>query len=443
MRREKTRKPLIVFLIIIGIATLCGGLLANNYYTNEIELYQNSLDDADAAFLEYTPNPFINSAAKADPFVPSFSRDDALYFFKAPEGFDIISHSEAWNEEMLELLYHELKLNAHGDEIFALTEIVVYAHEDEYAAATYSPSLMGAEIFFLFPAFPEGFAVQFPRDTGSIQVYDGDNKTTIESIATSLSHEYGHHYTYYYMFNVEMREGRNLENTAYARLRRAEYFDLITTLASGSDLYNHHRFLVEVAAEDYLQLMGSPTTRRVENYVDVQQRLNGVESDVRNSRERNAFPQANMMLPLAIDVPGLDAYFYSFIDAAPRIPEQAQQEITLQIKRNEISHNLTTGSRTFVHYVITWNTPYRDAIYTLAFYDPQNYLESARGIKTVWPGQTASAVIGEYVISSLDSITWLNDEIAHGLKIFFVVAQLPDGTYYISDKLDYDFDFWE
>ncbi|MDR2590730.1 MAG: hypothetical protein LBC71_07085 [Oscillospiraceae bacterium] len=443
MHREKTRKPLIVFLIIVSIATFCGGFLAYNYYTSEIELYQNSLYDADVAFLEYTPNPFINSAVKIDPYIPSFSRDDALYYFKAPEGFDIISHSEAWDEEMLELLYHELKLNTHGDEIFALTEIVVYAHEDDFAAATYSPSLMGAEIFFLFPAFPESFTIQFPRDTGSIQVYNGDNNTTIESIASSLSHEYGHHYTYYYMFNVEVREGRTLEDTAYARLRRASYFDLITLLASGNDLSNHHRYLVEVAAEDYVQLMGSPTTRIVEIYLDVRQRLNGVESDVVNSRERNAFPQANMMLPLAIDVPGLEAYFYSFINAIPRIPVQPQQEMTLQIKRNEVNHNLTTGHRTFVHYEITWNTPYRDTIYTLAFYDPQNYLETARGIKTVLPGQAASAIIGEYVISGLESVTWLNDEIAHGFKVFFVVAQLPDGTYYISDKFEFDFDFWE
>ena len=145
------------------------------------------------------------------------------------------------------------------------------------------------------------------------------------------------------------------------------------------------------------------------------------------------------MLPLAIDVPGLEAYFFSFIDAEPGAPIEERQDIAVQIRQHSVQHNLVSGLRTFVYYTITWNTPYDNAIYTLVCYDPDNYTGWGIPIKTVRPGQNASAVIGEYVIERGTQIVSLNDRLAEGTKVFYVVAQLPDGTYFISDKLEHHF----
>ena len=121
------------------------------------------------------------------------------------------------------------------------------------------------------------------------------------------------------------------------------------------------------------------------------------------------------------------------------MPAEEKKEITLQIRRNPVEYNLVTGLRTFVHYSITWNAPYHNAVYTLVCYDPDNYEGWGIPIKTVRPGQTTSAVIGEYVIERGDQVASMDDGNAAGTKVFFVVALLPDGTFYISEKLEYQF----
>ena len=199
------------------------------------------------------------------------------------------------------------------------------------------------------------------------------------------------------------------------------------------------RYLLEIAAEDYVQLMGSPTTRQIVDFVDVQQVLNGAEQSGSILTARNAFPQENMMLPLANDVPGLKDYFYSFIDTPPRTPIEEKQEITLQIRKNPVQYELTDGQRTFVHYVITWDAPYQSAVYTLICFDPENYSGWGTAIKTVHPGQSTSAVIGEYVIEQGNQVLSIDDNNARGVKVFLVVAVLPDGTYHLSELLEYEF----
>jgi hypothetical protein len=85
--------------------------------------------------------------------------------------------------------------------------------------------------------------------------------------------------------------------------------------------------------------------------------------------------------------------------------------------------------------VLSWNTPYSEAVYTIACYDPDNYSGWARPIKTVFHGNTASAVIGTVTLVRGEQVMIQDDEIAQGKKVFYVVAMLPDGTYHLSDKL--------
>ncbi|MCL2820654.1 MAG: hypothetical protein FWD38_07475 [Oscillospiraceae bacterium] len=434
------------------VLTIIAGGYFFYHFNSELEIYSRSTSDADVFFTNHIPQPFINSAVNSEPYRSDYKRDDALFFYDTPEGFTMISHSPAWDENMLELLYYELLMNEHGDEINALYEVIVYPYEEEegVAAAMYSPGTTAVSFFIEFPALPADFTIDFPQDIGSITLFNGDNNTTIESMASSLSHEYGHHYTFYYMFGFGQNEpdsyGHNtddsdsLADTVYARLRNAEGNNLITSTTPG-ETYHHYwyRYLIEVAAEDYVQLMGSRTTRQIIDFIDVRQAVGGAEQPEISVRPRNAFPQANMLIPLAGDVPGLNEYYYSFIDASPRVPAEEKQEITLQINRNSTEYHLTSGLRTFVHYSVTWNAPYQNAVYTLVYYDPIGYDGWGVPVRTVRPGQNPSAIIGEYVTQRGNQIVSMDDGITSGRKVFFVVALLPDGSFYLSEKLEFQF----
>jgi hypothetical protein len=348
---------------------------------------------------------------------------------------------------MLIQLYHELLLNTHGDEISFLYEVIVYPHEEEdgYFLATFARGVTVIDFFIQYPALPEDFKVPFLQDTGTINLYGGDIYTTIDSMAASLSHEYGHLFTYYYMFGIERNDDDSngtdsLRESMYAKLREVTRFNLITSLSYGENYrQERHRYLIEIAAEDYVLLMGSPTTRQVVDFVDVRQVVNGAERPESLKNARNAFPQENLMIPLANEVPGLKEYFFSFIDTELRMPVEEKQEVLLQIRKNNIEFLLTTGYRTFTHYIITWNTPYENAIYTLVCYDPNDYTGWGIPIKTVRPEQNASAVIGEYVIEQANQVVSLDDGLANGTMVFMVVAMLPDGTFYLSEKLEHTF----
>jgi len=446
MRKRKSAKPYI-FIVVLMLFTILAGIAAVYYFNDEIELYENLSSEARAFFRTRPVQNFTNTAADADPYIYVDHRDDALYIFETPEGFTMVSHSEAWDEYMLIQLYHELMLNTHGDEIEFLYEVIVYPHDEEdgHALATFAQGTTVMNFFIQFPAFPEDFTIPFSQDTGTINLFGGDTNTTIESMANSLSHEYGHLFTFYYMFNNgkiedESTGSGSLSETMYARLREAARFNLITSSTPGDTyMQDRHRYLFEIAAEDYVQLMGSPTTRQVVDFFDVRQIINGAERPTSIGNARNAFPQENLMIPLANDVPGLKEYFFSFIGIEPRVPAEEKQDITLQIRRNNIEFHLTTGYRTFTHFVITWNTPYNNAIYTLVCYDPYDYSGWGLPIKTVRPGQNASAVVGEYVVEQGTQVISLDDGLASGTKVFFVIAMLPDGTFYMSEKLEHTF----
>jgi len=442
VKKQKSAMPLIVLSLIVSITLGLGGLLAFNHYNLEINLLEESKVDINTFLEGLTSDPFINTAVSASPYIPEYSRDDALYRFVAPEGFSIISHSTLWDEEMLELLYYELKQNVHGEEIEKLSEIIVYGHSDDEmnALATYAPGTSSAVLVINFPAFPEHFSVEFPKFIGRINIYGGDTRTTIESIAGSLSHEYGHHYTFYYMFDYEMRQNDLLVESVYADFREAHRHNLIGRVSGDVDYFKYrYRYLIEIAAEDYVQLMGSPNTRSVVDFIDIKQVAEDMAQPRDTSGARNAFPQANMLIPLPNEVPGLTEYFYSYIDASPRVPVEEKQDITIEINRQSMQHNLETGPRTFIYYTLTWNTPYKDAIYTIACYDPYDYSGWGIPIKTIRPGQSASAVIGEYAVARNGMLYFAEDNLARDFKVFFVVAQLPDGTYYMSDKLEINF----
>jgi hypothetical protein len=93
---------------------------------------------------------------------------------------------------MLELLYDELLMNKHGKEIEYLTGVYVYPQEDENVSALHVLDKETVGLTLRFPALPSSFGIDFEMNTSVIALYGGDKKITIESMAHSLSHEYGH-----------------------------------------------------------------------------------------------------------------------------------------------------------------------------------------------------------------------------------------------------------
>ncbi len=431
------KKELPAILLAGGAALFVAGLAAGAILFAGLFGMQQSRA-AVQSFSELRPAVrFTNKTADEKPDVSApADKGDALYSIAAPEGFSLKSYSEYWNEAQLQLLYEELKQNKHGPEIETLNEICVYAEADNDTAATHTSDVKAMEFMLNFGALPPDFAFDITLDISNIALYGGDEIITVGGMARSLSHEYGHLYTLYYMLD----EDAALGGTEYAALREWQANGLITTRQAANYWDEHYKYLIEVAADDYVQLMGSPATRTVTDFPDVRGMLAGAtypQLYAVNTEAANLMPQENLMIPLAAEVPGLAEYFYGFLNETPPAPVEQRQDITLQIAQGAASFDLTEGYRTFVHYTLTWNTPYEDAIYTVGCYDPDGYM--VYPVKTVYTGQQAVATVGTATADAGAYVYWQSDGLDSGTKVFFVVAQLPDGTCYLSDRLEYTF----
>ncbi len=399
---------------------------------------REELDAAKAGLADGEMNVFVNEKAEE-----RFSKDekdaeqsDDLALFVSPEDIRFHSRSKSWTEKKLEALYQELLLNKHGEELNALSDVYVLAEADDYAAASHHTSTFGYDLHLCFPSFPLKDLFSFYREGGVIKLYDGDRRTTPEDMADSLSHEYGHHYTFYYMLKNE-RGAKTYLGTEYEKLRQIDPERVRAAYLYANDYReNHHWYYYEVAAEDYVVLMGSPNSRTIEDYYDTEESLYGRNNRVEYAK--NMSVHENLMIPMPTQVPGLAEYFYSFIDEPA--PTYEPKELTLGIKRRSNSYSLSTGHRTFTHYVITWDKVYgEDATYTLVCFDEDDYRASLYPIKTVTEGEEARAVIGALTQEKRGMLYYLEDKHAKGTKTFVVTVILPDGTMYCSEPLEYNF----
>ncbi len=361
-------------------------------------------------------------------------RTEELYSFRTEYGTEFWSFSEKWDVEKLKLLNEELLKNRHGEEIETLDYVVVYPNSNDTIAGSHQNYNWMQTLSFDFPAIPSEVFMVFRASTGRISLYDGDQNTTIESMSRVLSHEYGHHYTFHYFFNSE-----DTEQSDYAKIRDLPEDARFVWEYSDDYVENHHWYAIEIAAEDYVQLMGSETTRKIVYYKDVMQQMNG-QFTKPYFRSSNIEPQENLMIPLASEVDGLYEYFYHFIDENASAPELAEKKtITIKIDPRTSSYNSTVGMLYFTSYKITWNDVYagQGVVYTLLSYDPNNYF--IRPIKTIAKGNALEAYVGTTSYQTTDYIYHYPDGLDKGTRVFLVLAQFPDGSIRISDPLTYRF----
>ncbi len=344
--------------------------------------------------------------------------------YTAPEGFVLVSYSAAWDDAMMKSLYDELISNIHGSEIYYLEKVVVQAggvqedvlgmqqeRETRCAVSLSHPTLL-----------PPGLTMNLVSKATAIHLYDGDSRTTVASMAATLSHEYGHHYTNFYFFDAGNPD--SWLSSDYATLRNLPPDRVYTQVTNYADyIANHKWYIQEIAAEDYVALMGSPTARQTFAFYDVYDWLAASvrgEKLTDHSKQANiAFnvsPQENLSLTFPDQVKGLVAFFRGFAGAdAPDWPEH-HENIVITVTPRTCSYDLVSGYTTFRFFEITWNCPYQTGqpVYTLVCYNEND--EIAAPVKTVEAGQPGRAYIGDVAYETPKYVYDLDDGLAQGVK---------------------------
>lgn len=436
MKNNKIIKLTLVLLTFFSIALTIYSFLKVPALEKELMEKKENLVTTEIFVNSYPSNKEINFIADNVIKLSDVSVNTGEYSsYRAEEGFEVLSDSKYWNEDKLEALYRELKLNKHGEEFELLYKVIIYAEPDSIAAGSHQKSYTQLFLNLDFPAFPFEYKIEYSRNMGTITLYDGDTFRNVKDYAHVLSHEYGHHFTNYYIFKDNQFEGSD-----YERIRNIQDYEVFYDYQLDYDHYldNHKWYLMEIAAEDYVQLMGSPMTKNVARYYDVMQRLYNPNYSY-PSDSYNGSIQANMLIPFANEVDGLEDYFYQFLSLSTDKTIYEKKNVTLSISSGSSYHESINGPLNFTHYKIYWNDVYRNegAIYTLICIDEENDMTYA--VKTVYPNDATHAYIGTVSYENSSTIRWNYDNIDQGTKIFVLSILLPDGTIYQSQPLEYRF----
>lgn len=349
-----------------------------------------------------------------------------------------VSYSEYWDEAKLRDLALELYSNLHGDEInYVATVEVVNGESEEYSGYQTSDYENFSQPISLYSAMPKDLTMEVMSIFSIIRLTGGDINITVPTMARTLSHEYGHHFTqYYFGFN-----GTNADlSTKYATLR-SENGSSIYSEAPSWEYYlaNHMWSIQEIAAEDYVYLMGSPNAHNYIDYLDTKELVqiysNNMEqyehlSQAMTSRAFNSMPHENPLLRAPSQVSGLADLYYKCINQKPPLYTPiATTDLNIQIQ----------PSGTYA-YQVTWNqnnnSPY--CLYTLVAYDQFDNIVKIS--KTTTGAEQGIAYIGTHVVTTSSAEYTVSDELPLiGFVRFRVVTMLPDATAYYSRAFDVQF----
>ncbi len=409
----------------------------NDYQENlknieEIDAIPPSVVSVDTKWEKEIPGEEINASDKS----LEDKHSHATYQYK---NIKFVSYSEAWDEAKLEALCEELLKNNHGREIDYLEQVKIYGHKDEDAAGYQEENTKVIEVPLRHHGtLKDNFVVDMYTQTSRIVLYNGDERTTVQSMARILTHEYGHHFTFFY-FGLEEDE---IKESEYYKLRFVEDMGIRINRDNYDEyLENHHWYLIEIAANDYEYLMGSPTIRNYERFYDAKERLSlsikGKNDEAREIYKScfNLDPHENVALPLPDQVEGLPELFFEAIDMdvpsyEDRTEEAAEIDISIS-KRSEYGHR---------YYRISWDKPWsdKDVTYTLAAYDENDDLLG--GVKSIKGNEKARALIGETVVVTSDGSSYYYWPKGYWTEMDFVrfrvVVTFPDGTAVVSPPVD-------
>lgn len=187
-------------------------------------------------------------------------------------GVTFESYSPKWNTvDKLKALEAELLRNKHGEEMKQLGKIIIlpdYLPNNKNVLGQYIASYQYNDT-----------SVRLLPDR-KIYLFGGNDYTTPEAMSFVLSHEYGHHFTYYYLLNKENKKPGTWLTSEYAEARGFEDYSRVHDSVSGE----YEWAMPEILAEDYVQLFGS-------------------ENAIKNSAQMNVF------LPTPFDEPESQNYW--------------------------------------------------------------------------------------------------------------------------------------
>ena len=434
----------VVFIALILV--LCITAFAGTYYAMQNSKAYQILKpeiakmEQDKAIVVEHDLDFINESQKYD-----FIEIDKNFYYGYENVYEkdevlFISTVSSWDQEKLEELATELYANKHGEEINYVEKVVVSYGGGGNAVGSHSQDIYPYEIpVSLYNFLPEDFVYDALYKKSSIYIYGVNSKTNIEDLSFVLSHEYGHHYTFYH-FSIKGNE-EDIK-TDYFKLRSQDNEKIITNRESYKEyIENHKWYLAEIAAEDYVYLMGSENTQEVLEFIDNFQKYNlfmGKNytalalSDYDVLDCKNAIPHENVEIPMPIQVSGLPEYYFSFIDDEYSFDEQVEPLGTLNLDMN-----IVLGHQ----YNFTWDQPYTDpeVIYTLIGYDEDGNV--IKVVKTTNGNDEGIARLGDY--SSMQTRSKQYEDLyayewEEGKKMEFRVSiTFPDGTVLLSDPVEF------
>lgn len=359
--------------------------------------------------------------------------------YMTPLGFPIVSYSEKWQGDKLIEIYDELLNNAYGEEIHYISKIVVHpgmseiGTADSVVAGTHSTTSENYTVFFDLPALvPASMKYSLTSKQSVIELFNMDEHDTIEEAARTIAHEYGHHYTIYYF----MQDDDAVKKSPYYNLRSFNDFDKPVFFSNNREyLENHEWSIYEIAAEDYVQLLGSPNAKQIKHYKDVYDVLmERTDEEYRIEADDttvNVFPQENIHIPLADEVDGLSRYYYSFIDNDNAADALDPYDFDMQITKHRKNKK--------TYYDITWVMPstHPDALYTVVCYDTDRNIFMP--VRTVYGNEKPIARVGTVSRISGNTIYTCTNEITDEDRYFRIIALLPDGRMQASKLYFVDF----
>ncbi|MHB1314755.1 MAG: hypothetical protein ACYCX2_04625 [Christensenellales bacterium] len=353
-----------------------------------------------------------------------------------PHGFLIKSYSDVWAGEKLKEIYNEILNNGHGAELQYINSVIVYPQKREYEDSSIRGSQRSQReefgIYFDFSAIvPRELTYSVVSSTSDITLYDMDSYQTIEEAADTISHEYGHHFTRYYFFEDESK----IMSSEYYRIRGLGAYPQAREYEDYDEyMENYEWSIMEMAAEDYVQVLGSKNAKRTEDYKDIKEALSyylKTKKEYKAGTEDyyNAFPQTNVFIPLAAQVEGLEGYFHSFLkdDFFERPAVDPQISITFARR----------SSHGYVYYDVSWNEIPEGALYTLVCYDRDGKI--FRPVKTVEGGDNQAAVVGTASDIKGNYLHYWTDRITDEDRNFKVYVLLYNGRIVSSELIPKSF----
>lgn len=333
------------------------------------------------------------------------------------DNLTIISYSKSWKNGKLVQLYEELLKNFHSDELNYLSKIYIYPNSPLGINGLYFEDIQIKDGKYTF------------GKNSYISLYNGEKFNSISSIAPILSHEYGHHYSIFNMLKTEGIYYHNFENSKYAKLRNIKNFPVYYIGHTEDEEY--HWDLLELMADDYVQLLGSPNAKASKDYKSSDELANNKKFN-NSGIYFNLKPSLNPYIPLASEVEGLYNYFLEIGGYTALQPK---------LKKEPVLSNVYTSKalNSEPSYKIKWSEaegkgPFE---YTLIMYPTSNPF-SPVPLKTVKTGEKMEAIFGSYVIKNRIGTSTISHKYEGEFKIKLYVKD-ASGFIYDSEAVTFDF----